>query len=375
MARKNKKTPDDQPGLLDADGVGTDDLLHVNYAAPNQVLHEKSSRRRKIFAVTFIVVACGVTLNGIAQIANPPVAESGGVTASSTDVNSSRGKSLAHDKINRWLAQTPSPLPGGYIVSWDGFTDIAAGVSENKAESPANAAELHTFTLAARVGNDSTAFYEATVLVSVDDTLGAITAAEPSLLPRVPSTTQGWSSQTWAGYETGASSQTFVPTAEAWAKAFTGSAAELRLYVGDEDPSHSYMPLQGARVLGTQVLKTGYIKPEDNTNKAEPETLIARVEVTLAWSAAADAKGSKVTYDVLVTRANTASPRIVAWGPSGTGPTLEAYGNAIRGAQISSGPDKSAPTAAPEPAADTTQGSAPVLDNIDQAPAQEGTQG
>lgn len=373
MARKNKKAQDDQPGLLDPSDTDRDDLLQVNYGAPNQVLHEKSSRRRRVFAVSFIVVACLATANGIAMMVNPPTIDGAGAVASSVDVNSSRGKSVAHDKIARWLAQTPSPLPGGYVVSWDGFTSIAGGVSENQSDTPANAAELHTFTLAAKVGNDETVFYEATVLVSVDDNLGALIAAEPSLLPRVPSTTQGWSSETWAGYEPGPTSEALTATAQAWAKAFTGTAAELRLYVGDEDAAHSYMPLQGARVLQTQVLKSGFIKPEGSTSEEAPDTVLARIEVTLAWSAAADAKGSKVTYDALVTRADTATPRIVAWGPSGTGPTLQPYANAVGGTKITSGPGATAPTAVPE--STETPAESTATDNIEQAPAQEGTQG
>ena len=36
-----------------------------------------------------------------------------------------------------------------------------------------------------------------------------------------------------------------------------------------------------------------------------------------------------VAFDVLVTGADTAAPRVVAWGGPGTGPTLVPFGNAV----------------------------------------------
>jgi hypothetical protein len=343
MARNKKKgTSGAQPEMLGATGAALDDdLLKVNLASPTQQLHQKSSKRRKAAVWTFIIVGVLTTANGIAMTVNPPIPETVASSVSSTDVNASLGKSVAHDKLQTWLAQTPSPLPGGYVVSWDGFEAIAGGKAESNTDTPANAAELHSFTLAAKVGNDATVFYEATVLVSVDKKLGALAAAEPSLLPRVPTSSQGWSSEVWAGYENGPVTESVTATATAWADAFTKSANDLRLYVGDEDPNHAYMPLLGARVLGTNVVESGFVEVE---GEEVPKTVIARVELTLAWSAAADAKGSKVTYDVLIERADTASPKIVAWGPSGTGPELERFGNAVTGTTLTSTPNESVPT-------------------------------
>lgn len=353
MARKNKKAAQAPSSMLDGAAAG-DDLLRVNAAAPAQVLHESRSGRRRFLVWTFIIVgslsiATGLNATLNAEPEKPPVA------TKSTEVNASPGKSAAQAKVAEWLAQDPSPLPGGYIISWDGFETIKGGKAKNETDNPANAAELHTFTLATNRG-EKAVFYDATVLVQVSKTLGAIAATEPTLLPRVPASTQGWSSQVWPGYETAQVPDAVNQTAAQWAKAFTESADALRLYVGDEDAAHSYMPLQGARVLSTVIPSAGYIKVE---GEEKPKVIIARVELTLAWSAAADAKGSKVMYDVRIEQAHTASPKIVAWGPSGTGPSLEKYGNAVTGLAIGGGTEVSpseapAPGQTESPASDTT---------------------
>ena len=343
MARK-KKTAQAQSSMLDG-AAESDDLLRVNAAAPAQVLHESRSGRRRFLVWTFIVIgslsiATGLNATVNAEPEKPPVA------TKSTEVNASPGKSIAQAKVAEWLAQDPSPLPGGYIISWDGFETIKGGKPKNETDNPANAAELHTFTLATNTG-EKAVFYDATVLVSVSDALGAIAATEPTLLPRVPASSQGWSSQTWPGYETAQVPDAVTQSAAQWAKAFTESADALRLYVGDEDASHSYMPLQGARVLSTVIPSAGYIKVE---GEEKAKVIIARVELTLAWSSAADAKGSKVMYDVRIEQAHTASPKIVAWGPAGTGPTLEKYGNAVIGLTVAnSNANDSIPTQAPAP--------------------------
>lgn len=348
MARKSKQASSSpQGGMFDGTGTG-DDLLHINSAAPAQLLHESRSRRRRALVWTFIIVGfltMAMSINTMVTAATTKVKPN---ITTSTQVNFSAGKSAAQTKVASWLAQTPSPLPGGYVVSWDGFDTIAGGTAKNNSDNPANAAELHHFTLATRTG-ESTLFYDADVLVSVSKALGASAATDPSLLPRVPSTTQGWSPQLWPGYENAQVPDAATQTVDAWAAAFTGTADTLRLYVGDEDGTRSYMPLQGARVLSATVPSAGYVKVE---GEDKPKVIIARVELVLAWSSAADAKGAKVTYDVRIEQAQTASPKVVAWGPAGTGPRLEKYGNAVTGTTITGGSSNDhIPTAAPTPTA------------------------
>ena len=352
MARKPKKTATQQPDLLGNSGAG-DDLLRTNHAAPAERLHENRRRRGRVLTWAFIVVgtlSIATSLNATLNGSNTGEAVA---VVDSTAVNSSIGKSAAHARVAEWLSTDPSPLPGGYIVSWDGFETIAGDEASSATDNPANDAEIHSFTLATIVGGKAV-FYDATVLVYVSDTLGAIASGEPSLLPRVPDASQGWSSQIWPGYETAPVPDAAVQSVNQWARAFTESADALRLYVGDEDASHSYMPLQGARVLSAAVPQAGYIKVD---GEEKPRVIIARVELTIAWSQAADAKGAKVTYDVRIEQAHTASPKVVAWGATGTGPSLTKYGNAITGTKLSSGAgagNGTAPTATPTPSEETT---------------------
>lgn len=338
MARKPKKNQAQEPDFLSsaASNRGDEDLLQVNLATPDAMLHQKSAKTRRRL-VWVVIVACGLgsiaTLN---VILNPPVQEIVESQVKSMDVNSSIGKNAAYDSLTRWLNSDPSPLPGGVVLSWDGFENIKGGKAKNESDRPADPKELHTFTLAVRTDQE-TLFYTASVLVSVDKVRGGVTAALPSLLPRMGASSEGWSTELWAGYENTPVPEAVSESVAAWAKAFTGTSVELRLYVGDKDATHAYLPLRGARVLSTQVSNAGYVT-KDGVKEESPQTIIARVEVTLAWGALTggpeDNKGSRIEYDVLVEEASSASPRIVAWGPAGTGPSLKTFGNAVTGVRL-----------------------------------------
>ena len=75
-----------------------------------------------------------------------------------------------------------------------------------------------------------------------------------------------------------------------------------------------------------------------------------------------DPRPTSVSYDVLVQDPGTASPKVVAWGAAGSGPSLDAYQNAITDitedqlvqpkSDPSQGPDDetdSSPTPSPSP--------------------------
>ena len=69
--------------------------------------------------------------------------------------------------------------------------------------------------------------------------------------------------------------------------------------------------------------------------------MVVSLTMTLPWNGqGADDSGAQTlaTYDLLVTGADTAAPRVVAWGGAGTGPTLSAYDNAVAG-QIDEQPE------------------------------------
>src|SRR5699024_6856148 len=147
-----------------------------------------------------------------------------------------------------------------------------------------------------------------------------------------------------------------------WAQAFTsGDPDKLRLATGDPDGSHSYMPLSRVSLVGSDV--TAVAVPKDqltDQGKApdNPSSLVVRVSLALQWGSG-PAEGqesgqeqvpesSRVTYDLLLTGTDTASPRVVAWGGPGSGPGLTPYANAVTGRSLTGSQDQSE-GASPEP--------------------------
>ena len=87
-------------------------------------------------------------------------------------------------------------------------------------------------------------------------------------------------------------------------------------------------------------------------NQAETSaTMIAQVRVDVAWKSQGEAGTGEtapaLTYDVLIDRANTASPNIVAWGAPGTGPSLKKFGNAQMGRILVAPEENTAPITLP----------------------------
>jgi len=123
---------------------------------------------------------------------------------------------------------------------------------------------------------------------------------------------------------------------QAWAAAYTsGDPAALRLTVGDPDPARGYLPLTGVAAADTTVGPSTVL---------DPATVAVRVELAITWPTAEPAgsataavtspaeppaAAAKVAFDVLVTGADTAAPRVVAWGGPGTGPELTPFRNAV----------------------------------------------
>jgi hypothetical protein len=76
----------------------------------------------------------------------------------------------------------------------------------------------------------------------------------------------------------------------------------------------------------------------------DPTTMAVRVELAITWPSAEPTSqtagpttppaeppdaAARVAFDVLVTGADTAAPRVVAWGGPGTGPELTPFRNAV----------------------------------------------
>lgn len=259
---------------------------------------------------------------------------------------SSPGRALATETVRKWLAQEPSPLPGGYLVSWDGATKVPFNTRINDNNQDVSAkdlydAEVNNFTLA----DSNNQLWTASLLMKIDKRDGSATPyGGPSLAYKAPASSDGWDDGSpWPGINSevdviGDSVKTAVA---AWAKAYaSGDPAQLRQVTGDEDSSHAYIPLYNVADITTEV--------EDGAplEWGKTDTVIANVQMAITWQNQPTVENSETTIpvsmDVLVERADTGSPVVVAWGPSGTGPTLQKFGNAIASREVDAPPSPSA---------------------------------
>jgi len=258
--------------------------------------------------------------------------------------NTSPGRTAATQELNAWLAETPSPLPNATVVSWDGAISVPSvppppGTTTGSAGEAPWPAEIDTFTLevpqpassSQPSGPPTYTVYKAGIEVALAPGGGAVALGGPSITKEPPAPS---ASADPSGPWPGISSTTTVssPVSQAiqgWLSAYTsGNASSLELSVGDPDAAHAYIPLSGVS-SATDTVTAAASRP----GGAE----IVEVTLNILWngesaSTTAPADGvtpPQTTMDLLVERATTAAPVVVAWGPPGSGPTLKPYGNAV----------------------------------------------
>ena len=124
-------------------------------------------------------------------------------------------------------------------------------------------------------------------------------------------------------------------TVQSWADAYSsGNPATLALAVGDPDTADHYTPLSGVAAVSATVVEAAQVKGTTGDDMA------VEVALDITWadqpanrqtgneqSVSVNPQGPQTTLDLLVERAHTAAPVVVAWGPPGSGPTLTAYQN------------------------------------------------
>lgn len=358
-----KRSAKQKPTMWDADTVGSaasprEESFADNPQAPSIAtgVSKRKWVRRGLYAMVFIAtpLTFAIFVNSIVNPPEVPQAE----TLSSTDANSSLGKAAALTAVNAWLHDDPSPLPGGQLISWDGYELLEPGpeVPGSKVK-PGHPVEIHTFTLSTGAGR-TLQYFETSVQVLVDPVLGAKVNSEPALIPIVPASTSGWmSGPGWDGYASAGTPTPVVDSVEAWATAFTSGKPEaLRLATGDPNANHSYMPLSGANV-GSVTIAAAAHKPDPAAPDAAPSQILVRVELSLGW--AGNTKDlPTVSYDLLIDSADTGSPRVVAWSGPGAGPSLTPYSNAVTGMTI----NPQAPEFSPAPEADVPVDEVPAIE-------------
>ena len=234
--------------------------------------------------------------------------------------------------------------PGAHLVSWDGVSRVrdlggagrdAKARGDRKDEWPV---DVHSLTVAASSGQ----VFRAQVAVAVTSA-GPVVASRPSLVPYPPVSGQE-AKAAWQGAidVRGLESRDVSLAVTSWAEAyFSHDAGRLRQVVGDRDKGHAYVPMPAATSVTAKIATVSALRPVGESQTAS--TVIARVSVTPVWGKpqgeGGQAKGASVEFDVLISGASTASPRVVAWGGPGSGPSLKPYQNAVAGLEA----DPSAP--------------------------------
>ena len=295
--------------------------------------------------------------------------EPAAVPPTSLQINDSIGKDKATTTVRDWLVSEPQPIPGGQLLSWNGFTTQKkpAIVDEENRETAAGVfvpdwnKETHYFSVRAANGT----LFRVTVEVDADRTLGARVTSIPSFEPLMPEVTSGWkdSPEPWFGYQSTQVTENVTASVNDWLAAYvSGNPATLRNIVGDQDADHFYMPMSGIQTAKATVERVAY-KPSDAPDAPaieNPDMVIARIKVNLLWNGQVQPtleSFAEMSYDLLIQDANTASPRIVAWGGPGSGPELNPYQNSVTGITLDTVPD---PTKT-----DTQLGVTPPSDSTD----------
>jgi len=252
----------------------------------------------------------------------------------------SQQKAVAAAYMVTWMAsgapvqgRPGPPLQGGVILSADGVSPLVYDLPQG-AKTDVSAV-LVSFTLADAYGT----LWRADVAVQTDSRGNSAVASAPSLTPLPPQAAAA-AQELWPGLKTTQTDQAVGSAVSDWAAKYaSGNPDALRQAVGDPNPDHWYAPLTGVSHISAAV--------QGATQVDGASVLAVRVGLGVLWLGQdmPQAGGIAVSWslDLLVEAADTASPRVTAWGPPGSGPNLVRFGNAING----EGRSQPMPTAPP----------------------------
>lgn len=366
----------EQPGIVD----------NPDAPAQRQFIRNQKWARRAINIVAYgaipVIAFASLSMFASARASD----EVSGQSVSSEAANSSRGKPEAYRAVEEWIAADPSPLPGGRVVSWDGFSVEKPPVVENPESSGQTVYEYTHETHRFTVEREGIMFLAA-VEIAVSDSVGAVVTATPSLSPIA--VVEDFTNGTWFNLTEATATPATAQAVEAWATAFTsGSADALHQIVQDRNTDRAYIPLTGVdELISASVIAAG-TSAVGETAEGDGD-LVVRVELKFWWAGqkpvssemAAQDSPAPVTYDLLLHHADTATPVVVAWGAPGSGPKLVAYANAVRNDPSSgAAPTATNPEAPQNVPVESTVPEAPAIDvpleegeHLIEEPAQEVT--
>ena len=268
-------------------------------------------------AILFPITLCSVLLLAVRSITPPPT-----VSATSDQTAGSVETARAQVAVEAWLKNDPAPLPGGRIIAFTGSRN--ANVPVQSEGEPRNMV-TYSFVLADQSGR----MYQTSIQI-VHTADSAVATAPPALVPIVSGRAEsGQAEWPWPGVEPGTATEVYDQTVAAWSKAYTsGNPAALKLAIGDPAADRHYVPLTGVSFTDLSIGQVGALWADDQDRSADasPRQVLLRVTTEAVWAPATE--GAALTYDLLVDRADTAAPVVVAWGAPGA--DLTVYSNAVR---------------------------------------------
>lgn len=331
-------------------------------------LQDRASRRQKTYKIAVVAVLfVGFPLSVLSNLSMlPKILDAKPAVAAPASLLTSETKPAAMLAVQNWLAQKPSPLPGGSLLSWDGV-DIQAKPelitdADTNQTVEKQGMQLHHMTVAAATGQ----VFETTVQVAYSPFRGSQVIGIPTLIPRAPDEKGIWQGlQTWTSLAKVTPSDPVIQSVSAWVKSFTsGDPNALRLTVGDQAENRSYVPLSQATATDVQIIEVGARNDTKGDTAAKPSQVVARISFAIVWNGQALERSqtpSRISYDILINRADGAAPVVVAWGGVGTGESLTEYMNAVENRKLTGdGLEKSVTTVSPKPAAAPEAPAAPA---------------
>ena len=224
MARKNQKTESASSlGWLE----NPDELPRADIELKDRAARRQKLYRNSILGIVFVAFPLSALCN-IAVV--PKVLDAKPAAVAQQSPLTSETKPAAMLAVQTWLAQTPSPLPGGQLLSWDGV-DIQAEPEisvnpDNTQTTEKQGLQLHHMTVAAATGQ----VFDTTVQVGYSKVRGAQVIGQPALIPRAPDDKAQWPNLTsWPNLSKVSPSDPVIKSVNACVEAFSsGNPDKLR---------------------------------------------------------------------------------------------------------------------------------------------------
>lgn len=259
--------------------------------------------------------------------------------------------------VIEWLGsgEGATALPNGTLVGWDHDEVVEQPELTSKEQEQVKSGNLKTWTVYVvyQVVSTPDVDYLVATQVNFNEEHGTQVIGRPSLEVMPPSK-GAWSDAQWPKSKP-ASTTDIELAAKTWGNAYaSGNADALIAAVADPDSKHVYAPLTGISKSETKVNRAAYLPTKEADEQPDKSVVIANVTITYTRQGQKEETHTSIDMDVRIINADSGSARVVAWGPTGTGPSLKDYSNALPGDSTG---EKAEATPSPTPSAEASSGS------------------